>query len=246
MTRAEIQFVRSLADKRVRDRESLFVAEGEKLIGEIRSSHLHIRKIYTSTDGLPWPEAERVSATEMERMSMLKTASEALAVVEKPLRKFDGESAGERLTLALDGVQNPGNMGTIIRLADWWGIEEVLCSPQCADCFNPKVVQATMGALIRVGIHYVDLPRTLSEAAARGVPVYGTFLDGSDIYSADLSAGGIVVMGNEGGGISAECARHVTRRLFIPPYPAHRRGSESLNVAVATAVVCAEFRRRMP
>lgn len=243
MTKAEIQFVRSLADKRARDEQSLFVAEGEKLVGEIRSSHLRIRKIYTSTDSLPWPEAEHVTAAEMGRISMLKTPSSVLAVVEKPHSRLDRSTLDSRLTLALDGVQNPGNLGTIIRLADWWGISDVICSEDCADCFNPKVVQATMGAILRVRVHYTSLDALLAEASAGGVPVYGTFLDGDDIYAADLTPNGIIVMGNEGRGISDTCARHITRRLFIPPYPRDCRGSESLNVAIATAVVCAEFRR---
>ncbi len=245
MTKSEIQFVRSLSDKRVRDRESLFVAEGEKLVGEIRSSHLRIRKIYASTDRLPYPEAEHVTAKEMERISMLKTPSTILAVVEKPRCALDRGSLGEHLALALDGVQNPGNLGTIIRLADWWGISDIVCSEDCADCFNPKVVQATMGAILRVSVHYVpDLAALLASASDDGIAVYGTFLDGDDIYSADITSTGIIVMGSEGRGITDSCARHVTRRLFIPPYPADRRGSESLNVAVATAIVCAEFRRR--
>lgn len=245
MTKSEIQFVRSLSDKRVRDRESLFVAEGEKLVGEICSSHLHVKKIYASTDSLPCPGAEHVSAKEMERISMLKTPSTILAVVEKPRFALDRASLGGHLTLALDGVQNPGNLGTIIRLADWWGISDIICSEDCADCFNSKVVQATMGAILRVRVHYVpDLAALLASASADGTAVYGTFLDGDDIYSADLTPAGIIVMGSEGSGITDACARHVTRRLFIPPYPADRRGSESLNVAVATGIVCAEFRRR--
>lgn len=246
MTKAEIQYVRSLADKRTRDSESLFVAEGEKLVGEIRSSHLVVRKIYASTDRLAWPEAELVTAKEMERISMLKTPSTVLAVVEKPRRTLDRASLRSRLTLALDSVQNPGNLGTIIRLADWWGISDIICSEDCADCFNPKVVQATMGAILRVGVHYVaDLGGLLASVSGDGVPLYGTFLDGDDIYSADLTPTGIIVMGNEGRGISPSCARHITRRLFIPPYPPTRHGSESLNVAIATAVVCSEFRRRL-
>lgn len=246
MTKAEIQAVRSLSDKRTRDCESLFIAEGEKLVGEIRSSHLVVRKIYTSADSLPWPEAERVTAKEMERISMLKTPSTVLAVVEQPRHALDRASLSSRLTLALDGVQNPGNLGTIIRLADWWGISDIICSDDCADCFNPKVVQATMGAILRVRVHYVaDLGNLLASAASDGVPIYGTFLDGDDIYAADLTPTGIVVMGNEGRGITPSCAAHVTRRLFIPPYPSDHRGSESLNVAIATAVVCSEFRRRL-
>ena len=146
--------------------------------------------------------------------------------------------------LALDQVQNPGNLGTIIRLADWFGIPEIVCSPTTADCYNPKVVQATMGAILRVKVHYTALEPYLAQARERNIPVYGTFLEGENIYSTPLTPGGIVLMGNEGQGIAPAAARHGSHKLFIPPYPADRNGSESLNVAIATAVVCAEFRRQ--
>ena len=164
--------------------------------------------------------------------------------MEIPRHDLGTVHADEELVLALDEVQNPGNLGTIVRLADWFGIGDIVCSPGTADCFNPKVVQATMGAILRVRVHYTDLPRFLAEAAGRGTPVYGTFLEGDNIYDAPLTRGGIVVMGNEGRGVTPETARTVTRKLFIPPYPADRHGSESLNVAMATGIVCAEFRRR--
>ena len=246
ITRAEIKLIRSLADKRARDAEGLFVAEGEKLIGELAASQLRIRSIH-ALDGVLGGVAgvERVTAAEMERLSLLKTPSSCIAVVEKPHYTLSPEQLCGRLTLALDDVQNPGNMGTIIRLVDWFGIGDVVCSPASADCFNPKVVQATMGAILRVRVHYTDLPQFLAGIRRAGEPVYGTLLEGgSDIYGADLATHGVIVMGNEGRGLSADVAGMLTQRLFIPPYPADRIGSESLNVAIATAVVCAEFRRR--
>ena len=244
MTRSEIQLVRSLSDKRGRSEHGLFVAEGAKLIGELRRSDLRIRRIFATEGLFEGPEVECVTEKEMERLSLLKTPSNSLALVEIPRYRLDAAHVGQRLTLALDDVQNPGNLGTIIRLADWFGIGEILCSPATADCFNPKVVQATMGAILRVRVHYVELAPLLAQAAARGVPVYGTFLEGENLYDTQLGRGGIIVMGNEGRGISGACAASVTRKLFIPPYPTDRHGSESLNVAVATAVICAEFRRR--
>ena len=129
-------------------------------------------------------------------------------------------------------------------LADWFGITDIVCSPGSADCFNPKVVQATMGAILRVRVHYTDLAECLAAAAAQGIPIYGTFLEGENIYRADLAPEGIIVMGNEGRGVTQPVARTVTRKLFIPPWPADRRGSESLNVAMATGIICSEFRRR--
>ena len=149
------------------------------------------------------------------------------------------------LVLALDDVPDPGNMGTIVRLADWFGIRDIVCSEATADCFNPKVVQATMGAIPRVRVHYLPLSGLLEKALSDGIPVYGTFLDGDDIYGAELSADGILVMGNEGKGIGPDVEKCVSRRLYIPSYPGGTATSESLNVAVATAVACAEFRRRL-
>lgn len=243
MTRSEIRFIRSLADKQARTAAGLFVAEGSKLIGEILASGWEVESLYSTRDPFGG-RAVMVSSAEMERISMLKTPNDSLATVRIPVFKAPRTADASRLALALDGVRNPGNMGTIIRLADWFGIEDVYCSEDSADCFNPKVVQATMGAILRVRVHYTDLGGFLRQAADAGLPVCGTFLEGENIYGASLPEAGIVVMGNEGRGISDAAAATVTRKLFIPPYPAGRRGSESLNVAMATGIVCAEFRRQ--
>lgn len=243
MTRAEIQFVRSLSDKRTRDCEGLFIAEGEKLVREIIDSTLRIRRIYTTRRDIVAEMVDIVEQRDMERISQLKSASDTLAVVEQPHHVLSSENLGE-LALALDGVQNPGNMGTIIRLADWFGIKDIVCSAECADCYNPKVVQATMGAILRVRVHYSDnLASLLDTAAKRGTAIYGTLLDGDNIYSKELRYPAIVVMGNEGRGLTAECRRSITDKLYIPPYPAESPTSESLNVAMATGIVLAEFRR---
>ena len=244
MTKAEIQFIRSLSDKRTRDAERLFVAEGDKLIGEILQSGLKVRNLY-AVEGHFAGRAECIAAKDMERISQLKTASTSLAVVEQPRHTTPAQAPADRLTLALDGVQNPGNLGTIIRLADWFGVEDIYCSEDTADCFNPKVVQATMGAILRVRVHYLPLADFLQRTATEGTPVYGTMLDGDNIYSADLTSAGVIVMGNEGKGVSDACARSFTHKLLIPAYPPERQGSESLNVAMATGIVCAEFRRRL-
>lgn len=245
MTKAEIQLIRSLADKRGRTEQGLFVAEGEKLIGELRSSPLRVRKIFALEGLFAGAEVETVAPRDMERISLLKTAGNSLALVELPHYRLEPARLRDRLVLALDEVQNPGNLGTIIRLADWYGISDIVCSPATADCFNPKVVQATMGAILRVRVHYVPLAGFLREAAALGMPVYGTFLEGENIYRAPLTPGGVVVLGNEGRGVTPETAAAVTHKLFIPPYPADRRTTESLNVAMAAGIVCSEFRRRM-
>lgn len=245
MIKADIQFVRSLADKRVRDRERLFVAEGAKLVEEIMASALTIRCVYTTRAELRGERVELVDRRDMERISQLKTPTDTLAVVEQPTYEFDIRRVADSLVLALDGVQNPGNLGTIIRLADWFGVEDIVCSAECADCFNPKVVQATMGAILRVRIHYTDnLARLLHTASECGAPIYGTLLEGENIYEHRLEQRGVVVMGNEGRGLSEECRNVLTDKLLVPPYPNDVATSESLNVAMATGIVLAEFRRR--
>ena len=192
--------------------------------------------------------AERVEVTaeELARVSLQRAPQGVLAVFEKP-QPVAAQSllpvAGRSLCLALDGVQDPGNVGTIVRIADWWGIEHVICSHDTADVFAPKTVQSTMGALGRVGVHYTDLPAWLDELPA-GTPVYGTLLDGDNLYDSELTPHGIIVMGNEGNGLSSAVRERVSHRLLIPSFPPDRPTSESLNVAVATAVTCAEFRRR--
>lgn len=239
ITRAEILAIKALATKQGRDEQGAFIAEGEKLISEIRNSSLRIRRIL-QTEPI-FAEGELISERDMGRISQLKSANSVLAVVEQPRHSLSQVEPDRALVLSLDRIQNPGNLGTIIRLADWFGITDVVCSEDTADCFNPKVVQATMGAILRVRVHYTNLAEWLSKQQTK---VYGTFLEGENIYSASLDRVGVIVMGNEGQGISKEVAKAVSHKLLIPPYPADRCGSESLNVAVATAVICSEFRRR--
>lgn len=245
ITKADIQLVRSLADKQGRTQHNLFVAEGDKVVGEIVASRgWHIVRLFVMEgSAVRVPYAEVVTAKEMERMSSFKSVPRSLAVVEIPPRKLRPAEADE-LIIALDEVQDPGNLGTIIRTADWFGIRRIVCTPTTADCWAPKVVQATMGALLRVEVCYGDLGEWLADARKRGVATYATTLDGENIYDKQLTRGGVIVMGNEGRGVSPEVQRLVSQRLYIPPYPSDRQGSESLNVAIATALTCGEFRRR--
>lgn len=245
VTKADFQMVRSLADKQARMAHGLFVAEGDKLVGEIiADGRWRLRRLFVAEGSrINSPRAELVTAKEMERLSALRSAPRSLALVELPERKPALPSA-EKLILCLDEIQDPGNLGTIIRTADWYGIDSIVCSPTTADCFAPKVVQATMGALLRVEVSYCELVPWLQQAVGRGVECYATALDGEDIHSANLTRGGVIIMGNEGKGVSAEVRRLATRSLFIPPYPPTRNGSESLNVAIATAITCENFRRR--
>lgn len=246
ITKADFQLVRSLADKSARLERGLFVAEGDKLVGEIiQDGRWSIERLFTSegSQHTTHPRAELASEKDMERLSHLKSAPRSLALVRLPEMRVPKPSA-EELVLCLDEIQDPGNLGTIIRTADWYGISHIVCSPTTADCFAPKVVQATMGALLRVEVCYTELTEWLSEARKGGVPIYATTLDGDDIHSAKLSAGGVVVMGNEGKGVSPRVQSLTSHHLYIPPYPRNRRGSESLNVAIATAIVCEIFRNR--
>ncbi|MFI3264950.1 MAG: RNA methyltransferase [Rikenellaceae bacterium] len=245
MTKAEIQLVKSLGDKRARTETGLFVAEGEKLITELKDSAFNVRKIYSLEGVFEGEGVEWVAPREMERISQLKSANNSVALVDMPNYHLDIAELKGQLILALDAVQNPGNLGTIIRLADWFGIENIICSPTSADCFNPKVVQATMGAILRVKVHYRPLAELLTELRNSKMPIYGTLLEGENIYTEKLSRNGVIIMGNEGQGISEEIQQFITHKLFIPPFPADCAGSESLNVSIATAVVCSEFRRRM-
>ncbi|MBO4571312.1 MAG: RNA methyltransferase [Bacteroidales bacterium] len=229
-----IKLIKSLSQKKFRDQEGLFTVEGEKMVAEALASDFEVVSVYRTSE---------IGEEAMSRITALSSPSPALAVVRIPAPEAFVPTAGE-LVLALDSLRDPGNLGTIIRLADWFGIRTVLASRDTVDIYNPKVVQATMGAIFRVRFIYCDLPETLSLCRAAGLPVYGTFLDGENIYGSALSADGVIVMGSESNGISPAVEALVDRRLYIPPYPASGTGSESLNVAIATAITCSEFRRR--
>lgn len=232
---------------RARSGERAFIAQGIRCVREIamgfKCRHLFATESF-ARDNEALEEALGTPCTivrtaDLERMSTLTTPPPVLAVMEIPDGSPQIRPAGT-LTIALDSVRDPGNIGTIIRMSDWFGIGGIICSDDCADIYNPKVVQATMGALARVPVACVsDLAATLRDS---GAEVYGTFLDGEDIYGATLTDSGIIVMGNEANGISGRVAGAVTRRLYIPPYPAGRDTVESLNVAVAASIAVARFR----
>lgn len=242
----EIKKVKALSQKKFRDESGLFTVEGEKMVDEAVRSSFTVEKVY---------EADVIGEDVMARITSLSSPSPVLALVRKPsdiyvddVSELDALLSQGGLFLALDTIRDPGNLGTILRIADWFGIKAVFATRDTVDVFNPKVVQATMGAIFRVRMHYVDLP-SLSEAVlSHGGHIFGTFLDGENIYSKDLDDGSlspsVIVIGNESNGISEAMSALVTDRLFIPPYPADQPGSESLNAAIATAITVAEFRRR--
>lgn len=248
LSKNKIKYIRSLELKKNRKEEKAFVAEGHKLVGDLLG-HFPCRLLIATRAWLERnPEVDvteiiEVTQEELTRASLQKTPQEVLAIFGQPTYEMQPEVISDHLCLALDDVQDPGNLGTIIRLADWFGIEHIFCSQGTVDVYNPKTIQATMGALARVKLHYCHLPSLI--ASLRDVPVYGTFLDGENMYGKALSAHGLIVMGNEGNGIGEEVAKLVNERLYIPNYPPQRETSESLNVAVATAIICAEFRRRL-
>ncbi len=252
LSKNKIKLIQSLARKKVRDQERIFLVEGDKMVMEAVHSDYSVEMLcatdsFLNSGQLP-PDAARevitVSDEEIRKASLLQSPQHSLAVVKMKEDQFSLPSICNKLSLALDFIQDPGNLGTMIRTADWFGIEYLLCSDDTVDCYNPKVIQASMGAIFRVKVYYLSLAQILQQAVDSGIPVFGTFLDGENLYSHPLSSSGILVMGNEGNGISEEVEKTVSQRLFIPPYPESTPRSESLNVATATAICCAEFRRR--
>ena len=241
ISKSQIKLVRSLQQKKYRDETGLFVAEGDKCVEELLKS-FELVQFYR--------EGGNATRAEIEQLSGLRTPQGVVGVFKKrPIGDWKLE-IGE-LVLALDGIQDPGNLGTIIRTCDWFGVHTILCSPDTADCYNPKVVQATMGALARVHVHYVDLPKWLREFRSQksDIRIFGTLLDGKNMYEelSDFShlnsEFSVIIMGNEGNGISQSVRPFITHPLRIPSYPKDAETSESLNVAIATAIVLAEFRR---
>lgn len=243
----EIKLIRSLSEKKFRDEHGLFVVEGDKMTSEALASGFEVKAIYRKAE---------IGEECMRKISSLAAGSPSLAVIAKPLNtKVEDIStlsdtlSGGGLFLALDAIRDPGNLGTILRIADWFGIGAVFASPDTVDLFNPKVVQATMGAIFRVKFHYVDLvPLCRMVTGELDGRVYGTFLDGVNIYHSDLVKDGgkpqVIVIGNEANGISDAVRAVVSDKLRIPSYPEGETGSESLNAAIATAITVAEFRRR--
>ena len=268
ISKAQVKIVRSLQQKKFRDELGLFVAEGEKCVSELSKS-FELVHLYR--------EGENATRTEIEQMSGLRTPQGIIGVFKKRetsptpstgrgALSLEGRDGERFLILALDGIQDPGNLGTIIRTCDWFGVHDIVCSLDTADCYNPKVVQATMGALARVRVHYTDLPKWLEEIKNResDIRIYGTLLEGKDMYEVlqsvspkdDLTATRsysnavlqqrgheVIIMGNEGNGISHRVRTLVTHPIRIPSYPKNAETSESLNVSIATAIVLAEFRR---
>ena len=246
LSKNKIKLINSLQRKKYRDELGLFVAEGYKLMQQLFEADFRFHTLIATENQIKnytHINCEKVTANyeEIKKASSLKTPQEVLAICYIPESNQMPEA--NELVIALDDVQDPGNLGTIIRLASWFGIKHLVCSEHTADCYNPKVIQATMGAIAHVNIHYTNLKSYLDNALKNQIPVYGTFLDGKIIYKEALKPEGIVVMGNEGNGISAEIASLIDHRLFIPSFASAGQNVESLNVSMATAIICSEFMR---
>ncbi len=244
----QIKLVSSLAMKKFRDETGLFIAEGTKLVADL-AKVFSCESVFATQEWLNnhfCPNCDTftlVTEADLSKLSQQKSPQGILALFRKPEFSFDAKKISDDLILVLDGVQDPGNLGTIIRIADWFGITQIICSPESADSFAPKVVQATMGALASVKVNYMALPHFFQQLS-KEIPVYGTFMEGSNIYAESLDTKGVIILGNEGKGISREVEKFVTKKLMIPEFSEGKKNSESLNVAVSAAIVCSEFRRR--
>jgi len=255
ISKKQIQFINSLVHKKYRKQYGCFLAEGSKLVEELLQSNLEISAVYALPE---WIKNHReqinaknlqffeISGKELDRISSVKTANQALAVVKIKNPSFDPELASKQIVLMLDGINDPGNLGTIIRTADWFGIHHIICSPDTVDLYNPKTVQATMGSIARVNVYYRDLKEILSSPGSME-PVFGSLLTGKPLNEIKPSENGIIIIGNEAHGISADLLPHISHPVLIPAHIAAGKGvsrPESLNAAVATAILCYEFRRK--
>jgi TrmH family RNA methyltransferase len=254
LSQNKIKFINSLKQKKFRNELGLFVAEGEKIVGELLESNAKINSIYAIGEWLNAnskkienckAEINEIGENELERISSLTTPNKVLAVIEKFNFTFNKKEIISQLSLALDEIENPGNLGTIIRIADWFGIDNIFCSKDSVEIYNPKVIQATMGSFLRVKVHYVDLEKTINDFKNE-LPVYAAITDGENIYKTSLSKNGLIIIGNESKGISKELLKVATKKISIPNYK-HKNNSdenaESLNASISAAIICSEFRR---
>jgi TrmH family RNA methyltransferase len=252
LSKNKIKQIHSLELKKFRTSTQSFIAEGFKCVGELLKEGFQAKTII-ATQNWKSPiqksqQTEYIEVTdeELRKASLLPHPQQVLGIFQIPdinIKNDLNDIISKDLCLCLDGIQDPGNLGTIIRTADWFGIRHIICSEKTADAYSPKTVQATMGSIARVNIYYTDLTNFL-DTLDKSIPIYGTLLDGENIYNSELSNNGIIIMGNEGNGISQEIRQRLTKHLLIPPYPDNSPTAESLNVAIATAIICSEFRRR--
>lgn len=239
VSKNQIKLITSLQLKKYRNEHQMFIAEGVKVIQELLQSNFVLEHLFETEaifEQVGISQKTLVNEPDMKRISALSSPSSCLAIFKIP-KENKIDTSG--LIVALDAIRDPGNLGTIIRLCDWFGVTQLLCSTETVDVYNPKVIQATMGSITRVHIHYVDLDRFISEST---LPVFGTFMDGKNVYNEDLPKEAILILGNEANGISASIEKSIKNRIAIPRFGAIQQ-TESLNVATATAIFLSEFRR---
>ena len=247
-----IKLIKSLEQKKFRIKEKLFIVEGDKNVSEVLDSKFNIVKLFaTSTflenNGTKLKNTKlvtEVTKDDVKQVSLLKSPQNSIALCTLPDSKTLPEKTGGNLQIYLDDIQDPGNLGTIIRICDWFGIEQLFCSLKTADLFNPKVIQASMGSFCRVDIYYTPFEPIAQVAIESGVEIFGAFLDGENIYEQKLPQKALLVMGNEGNGISTEIENSINHKIKIPAFNSIGKSAESLNVSVATAIICAEFKRQ--
>lgn len=246
------KIIQNLEKKKFREKYNLFKIEGEKLVAELLRSPLAVHAIIAYPE---WIQANghllgknQVLETDekgMKTISNFQSLPHVMALAEIPNHPYHPDEVAGTLSLVLNGIQDPGNLGTILRIADWFGVSHLLCDRDCASIYNPKCVQASMGAIFRVHAYYLDLPAAISQLKAKGMPVFGTFLDGENIYTSPLPSQGLIIMGNEGKGIAEDIGQLADFRLTIPNFTPTGASSESLNVGVATGIILSEFKRRI-
>ena len=249
ITKNQVKYINSLKSNKFRKKHNEFIVEGVKLVDEILNSSFEITSLFVTKNRIEENEnnlPENIEITEindkeLKNISGLTTPNEVFAIVKIPKNSINTDTIFNDLVLVLDKIRDPGNLGTIIRTADWFGIKNIICSSDTVDLYNPKVVQATMGSIARVNVHYTDLKKFLKDTP-ENIPVYGTFLEGENFYTCKLPKNAIIVIGNESNGISKEIAGLINHKIFIPPFSS-KQTAESLNASIATALVCSEFRR---
>jgi TrmH family RNA methyltransferase len=251
ISKSLIKLMQSLRLQKYRESHGLFIAEGPKIVGEFLSSAFRIKTMF-ATESFPEPdrladariEFVRISQKELERISLLKTPNQVIALIRMPECRNTPPEVTGNLVLVLDRISDPGNLGSIIRTADWFGIKEIICSKDCVDLYNPKVVQATMGSMARVNVTYWPLEDYLPQMQGK-VPVYGASLDGVNLYSQKFAETAIIVIGSESHGISENLKPYISSMITIPGVREQKNaGAESLNASVAAALICSEFRRQ--
>jgi TrmH family RNA methyltransferase len=240
----------ALKKKKIRDEKQEFLAEGEKIVDELIHSKYQIISIFATKEWIinhhTKVETIEIEEDDLKQLSSLTTPNQVIAVVKIPKEVFNLNEIKNELSLVLEDIQDPGNMGTIIRTADWFGIKNIICSENTVELYNPKVIQATMGAFLRVKVTYTNLHKFFEENQKNiKLPVFGTLLKGNNIYETNLSKSGLIIMGNESKGVSSALMPFINEKITIPSYSLNKDKTESLNVSIATAVICAEFRRRL-